>query len=151
MLIQHSLSVIVPRELCMSENIVLYHCNHCSGSGTCSNGANGNSCVVCVKRRQGMGEIPRYWGFQRKRYLESFTGLACGCCGGIGKAEIMTARINGRITSVLGIIMPFFLILLTFLSSASGNTRLFDVFSTLACSVTGTVIGYYFSSCKNSS
>lgn len=135
----------------MSENIVLYHCNHCSGSGTCSNGATGNSCVVCAKKRQSVGELPRYWGFRRKMHFESFRGLVCGCCGGLGKAEVMTARINNRITSAIGICIPLVLIIMTTFSSFSESTRLFDVLSTLTCSVTGTIIGFYFSSTKRGS
>lgn len=134
----------------MTVEVVLYACQHCAGQGTCKNGVNGKTCVICAKRAECDKDIPKYYGIKRKEHFESFSGLVCSCCRGIGKTDVMTARMNNRITVALASVLPFILLGMTCISSVNMlfNEKLFYTLSTLTCSVTGTIIGYYFSTKK---
>ena len=114
----------------------LYECKHCSGSGTCTSGEGGKSCVTCAKR----AKIP-FWN--RKNHI----GLVCECCGGIGKAELVTERMNKRIAPLLAIYLV--IILLMFLIAATfTKNEFFSEILAFSSAIIGSVVGYYFSSRK---
>lgn len=62
-------------------------CRHCSDSGTCSNGDDGNSCAACVNSH---GLSHTWFLFKRLQYR----GLVCGVCGGVLQAEIKAVRLK---------------------------------------------------------
>ncbi|WP_139214331.1 molecular chaperone DnaJ [Marinobacter zhejiangensis] len=72
----------------------LHDCQHCSGTGTCTNGPEASSCYACAIRN----ELPR-WRRSNQQ------GLMCGSCGGIGKAEPLTERMNKRIAPMLAVFL----------------------------------------------
>lgn len=117
-----------------SEKHTLYACNHCTESGTCTNGHNGSSCLSCLKKN-----TVHFW--ERKKYSH---GIICGVCGGLGRAELMTARMNERTKPMLAIwgltILPLLIVFsLIYKSDLSGTVV------TLAGTLMGSIITYYFS------
>ncbi len=108
----------------------LHTCAHCSGSGTCKTGSAGESCAVCVKKNE-----------LRKG---TYTGLACGTCGGLGKTDSFTYRITHRTQPALAIILvviPLFLI--GFFSIT--ESQYFHEILAFCTTVIGSVTGFYFS------
>ncbi len=112
----------------------LYECKHCGGTGTCSNGENGTSCVACAERN----DLPFY---KRKNQQ----GLICGCCGGIGQSEPMTERMNKRISPMLALLMVFFLMFLV-ICALLIKSNYFSEILTFSSTLLGIILGYYFSS-----
>ncbi len=112
----------------------LYPCAHCQESGTCSSGKDSQSCNLCVKRNELTGK--------------GHFGLACGICGGLGKAEPMTERMNKRITPVLSIaiVLPLLVMVWWAMIVKSGY---FTELIAFASAIIGTVVGFYFSASKN--
>lgn len=92
----------------MSIEVILHPCSHCEGEGTCKSGENGKTCVVCAMEYAKVGFIPKLKKGDKKSYYESFTGLICSRCGGLGKAETKTDRLNKRMRSILGFGIPYF-------------------------------------------
>ena len=115
----------------------LYDCKHCNGTGTCSSGPNASSCIACAERN----EIPF---FRRKNQH----GLICGCCGGIGKSEPMTERLNKRISPMLALSMVFLLMFLVIFSLII-KSPYFSEILTFSSTLLGIILGYYFSSGKS--
>ena len=108
----------------------LYPCAHCRESGTCRNGENEHSCNFCIKHNELRG----------KEHI----GLACGICGGLGRAEPVTERMNKRITPILSIVIVLPLLAMVCWAMVVKS----DFFSELlafASAIIGTVIGFYFS------
>lgn len=121
----------------MSETVKsnLYPCAHCEQTGTCKNGKDGTSCSACVKRN----EI--FFLFR----LLSYKGLLCGTCGGIGKAEPMTERMNKRMKPLLALFIIIFMSFMVYYF-AKTNSEHFTAVLAFAGTLTGSVVGYYFSS-----
>ncbi|QDF74065.1 molecular chaperone DnaJ [Shewanella marisflavi] len=117
----------------------LYDCQHCSGTGTCTNGKDNCSCEVCAKKN----EIP-FWR-RRNQY-----GLICGSCGGIGKAEALTERMNKRIAPLLAIYLVVSLLVLISVLALIDNKYFSEVLA-FSSAVIGSVCGYYFSAIKSQS
>ena len=121
----------------MTDIIVnLHECKHCGGSGTCKNGADGSSCLVCAKRNE-----LHFWEYFNRKNLN---GLLCGSCGGIGKAEPLTERMHKRMPVVLAFILvcgPLLIISL----AAYFESPYFSELLTFSSVVIGSVSGYYFS------
>jgi len=111
----------------------LYDCCHCGGTGTCKSGADGSSCLACAKRN----EIP-FWS-QKGQY-----GLLCGSCGGLGKAEPYTDRLNKRIAPLLAIILVIALLAII-AGAAMLKSAHFAELLAFASAIIGSVSGYYFS------
>lgn len=111
----------------------LHECKHCSGTGTCTNGLDGNSCYACAERN----ELP-FW--RRKNQY----GLMCGACGGIGKAEPMTERINKRVAPLLAIYLSISLLVFIFIAALTGS-EFFSEILAFSSAIIGTVVGFYFS------
>lgn len=113
-------------------NIVanLYECKHCETQGTCRNGKDGSSCAACIQRNELKGK-------------EHF-GLLCGSCGGIGKGEPMTERINKRAAPLLALYLVIFLLLMVSLAALLNNSHFSELLA-FSSAIIGSVIGYYFS------
>ena len=108
----------------------LYECFHCKGEGTCSSGENGNSCASCIKRSELKGS--------------TFYGLLCGSCGGIGKAEPLTERMNKRLAPMLAIILVVSLLALIFWAAFANSTHFSELLA-FSSAIIGSVAGFYFS------
>lgn len=112
----------------------LHDCRHCSGKGTCTTGKDASSCYACAKRN----ELPLW---RRKNQY----GLMCGSCGGIGKAEPMTERINKRIAPLLALYLSITLIVMIFVAALT-KSPYFSELLAFCSAIIGTVAGFYFSS-----
>ncbi len=109
---------------------VLHNCAHCSGSGTCKAGDNGESCAACVKRNE-LKEGPKY------------IGLACGTCGGLGKTDTLTYRLAHRTQPLLAWVIVTLTFLLIILFGFVG-TQFFHEVLAFCTTLLGGVTGYYF-------
>jgi hypothetical protein len=112
----------------------LYECKHCSGSGTCTNGRDADACLACARKNE-----LSFW--QRKNQK----GLACGCCGGIGRAEPMTERMNNRMAPLLALLLTFFLFVLIFVAVLMTSPYFSEIIA-FSGAIIGSVAGFYFSS-----
>lgn len=112
-------------------NIVatLYPCAHCKETGTCSTGSNGASCASCVESHTLKGS---------EHY-----GLSCGVCGGMGKVEPKTERINKRMAPILAYVLA--MLLLVGIAVSAYTDRHFSEVLAFAGTVIGAITGYYFS------
>lgn len=108
----------------------LYPCAHCSGVGTCRSGHEEQSCAVCVKDSELKGQ--------------SFIGLPCSVCAGIGQAEPRTERINKRMPALLGFAVVFLLIFFVFVAALT-KSEFFSEILAFAGTLIGTVLGFYYS------
>lgn len=112
----------------------LYDCKHCDGAGTCKNGKEGASCVACAKKHE-----LSFWR-QRGQW-----GLMCGSCGGIGKAEPLTERMNKRIAPMLAIVLTFSLLVIISLAALLKSQHFAELLA-FGSAIIGSVVGFYFSS-----
>lgn len=117
----------------------LYGCKHCSGTGTCTNGEDKTSCLACAKKH----ELP-FW-HQRGQH-----GLMCGSCGGIGKAEPLTERMNKRIAPLLAIFLTLFLLVMISVAALL-ESQFFSELLAFGSAIIGSVVGFYFSSRQSKS
>ena len=109
----------------------LYECLHCKGEGTCRNAENGTSCASCIKRNELKGK--------------SYTGLICQSCGGIGKADPMTERIDKRAGPVMAITLVLGLLALIFASMLMQSSYFSQILA-FSSAILGSIVGFYFSS-----
>ncbi len=107
----------------------LYACAHCKESGTCSTGKSGASCAGCISGHSLKGQ--------------EHHGLSCGVCGGMGKAEPKTERINKRMAPILAYVMV--MLLLMGIAVSSYTDKHFSEVLAFAGTVIGAITGYYFS------
>ncbi|UMR31595.1 hypothetical protein MJ904_05090 [Massilia sp. MB5] len=107
----------------------LYACGHCKETGTCSNGSDGLSCSACAAEHALKGSEHR--------------GLPCGVCGGMGRAEPKTERINKRMAPILAYVVVVLLLMGIALSAIFD--RHFSEILAFAGTVIGAITGYYFS------
>lgn len=107
----------------------LYPCAHCGGSGTCSRGASSQSCAVCIKVHELKGS--------------EYVGLPCGVCGGLGKAEPGTEKVNKRVAPLLALFVV--ILLLAGVAIAAVVDRHFSEILAFAAGTIGTILGFYFS------
>lgn len=121
----------------MHVTVNLHECKHCSGTGTCSNGTESTSCNVCAKKN----ELP-FWRQNNQ------IGLICGSCGGIGKAEPLTERMNKRVAPMLAISLIIGLLTLIFITAILKNPYFSEILA-FSSAIIGSVAGFYFSSNKN--
>ncbi len=112
----------------------LYDCKHCEGQGTCRNSKEGNTCAACIKRNDLTGK--------------DHYGLLCGSCGGIGKAEPMTERMNKRIAPALAVVLVVSLLVMVGFSSAT-RSPYFSELLAFSSAIIGSLVGFYFSHQKN--
>ena len=106
----------------------LYPCAHCSGSGTCTNGKENESCFVCNK--------------EAKAKVGS-KNLVCSVCGGIGLAEIKSDRINRRTAPLLAILIAYFALIFVFFLAFTNNQH-FSEGLAFSGTLIGSITGYYF-------
>jgi len=69
----------------------------------------------------------------------------CGSCGGIGKAEPLTERMNKRIAPLLAIFLIIFLLAIVALAAFLNNEHFSELLA-FGSAIIGSVSGYYFSS-----
>ena len=112
----------------------LYECFHCKGEGTCTTGENSSSCAACIKRNELKGK--------------SLYGLMCGSCGGIGKAEPVTERMNKRLAPILAITLVVALLFLIFWAAFSESTHFSELLA-FSSAIIGSVVGFYFSGSRS--
>lgn len=115
----------------------LHDCKHCSGTGTCKNGKDSTSCLACAKRNE-------LWYWQRSGQQ----GLLCASCGGIGKAEPYTERLNKRAAPLLAILLVFSIIMLIFVTALM-KSPFFSEILAFSSAITGSVAGFYFSRARD--
>lgn len=108
----------------------LYECLHCKGEGTCRNAENGVSCAACIKRNELKGA--------------PYTGLICQSCGGIGKADPMTERIDKRAAPLLALGTVFGLLIIVATSAFISSPHFAQIIA-FAGAIIGSIIGFYFS------
>jgi len=118
----------------MTLTVNLHECKHCSGTGTCTNGKESSSCLACAKRNE-----LHFW-----EYNNQF-GLMCGSCGGIGKAEPMTERMNKRMAPLLALFLTAGILLLIFFAAFTKSLYFSEILA-FGSAIIGTVAGFYFSS-----
>lgn len=116
----------------------LHECKHCSGTGTCTNGKDSLSCVACAKSNELI-----FWKQSNQK------GLICGSCGGIGKAEPITERMNKRVAPILAITLVISLLTLILITMLINN-KYFSEVLTFSSTTIGIIIGFYFSKKTNS-
>lgn len=117
-----------------SEHNLLHACAHCKGSGTCNSGPDSSSCKVCEIKNE-LKKGPYY-------------GLACGTCGGLGKTDTVTYRLNHRTKPVLSLILVLISTVLILLFGIFRNEYFHEVL-TFCTTILGSVVGYYFSTKEN--
>ena len=114
-------------------NLNYYKCGHCNGTGTCSSGENGSSCIVCAKYNE-----LNFWN--RKNHF----GLICGSCGGSGITEPTSQKLNKRITPMLAVCLVFSLLVLLAVSILLNSSHFSEIL-TFSSAIIGSIVGYYFS------
>lgn len=115
-------------------NSNLHDCKHCNETGTCTTGKDGSSCVGCIK-------------YHDLKASGSYTGLSCGVCGGLGKGEPRTERINKRIRPFLAILLLTCLICFCFILALNKNPN-FSTFLAFASTLSASIVTYYFTNNK---
>lgn len=103
-------------------------CAHCSGTGTCKNGENGTSCLVCKKE-------------QKVKATDSTSGLVCSVCSGVGITEPKSLRLHNRIVPVLAMLIVYVALALVMILSTKEH---FSEVLAFAATLIGSVTGYYF-------
>lgn len=100
-------------------------------------GRDGSSCLACAKRNE-----LKFW------QLKNQHGLMCGSCGGIGKAEPMTERLNKRAAPLLALMLTLgILALITFATLT--KSPYFSELLAFGSAIIGAVAGYYFSRARS--
>lgn len=107
----------------------LYPCAHCNETGTCRTGRGETSCASCVERNSLKG-------------TEHY-GLTCGVCGGMGKAEPATERLNKRMAPILAYAMV--MLLLFGIAISAYTDKHFSEILAFSGTVIGAITGFYFS------
>jgi hypothetical protein len=112
----------------------LYPCQHCGETGTCTSGEDGAGCAVCMKKNE-------------LRKSASSIGISCGSCGGLGKAEPMTERMNNRLPAILSIVIFGCLITFSFILAVYEN-KYFPEYLAFSGTLLGGIVTFYFTSRK---
>ena len=112
----------------------LYPCQHCGETGTCTSGPDGAGCAVCMKKNE-------------LRKAASSIGISCGSCGGLGKAEPMTERMNNRLPAILSIVIVGCLISFSFALAVYEN-KYFPEYLAFSGTLLGGIVTFYFTSRK---
>jgi hypothetical protein len=107
-------------------------CAHCNKAGTCSNGLNGDACIVCsgkyVRRKGNAGA--------------SLKGVVCSVCKGRGTDEPFSLKLQNRFLPFFAV--GFLFLLLGFVIAAYfWSTGYKDVVA-FAGPVIGSIVAFYF-------
>lgn len=108
----------------------LHECAHCAGTGICNHGQEGEACAACVKYHE-LNKSKKYFG------------LACGTCGGLGKAETLTYRLNNRMTPLLALSIVSMCFVLISIFGLMKNEYFSEVLA-FCGTLSGAVVGHYF-------
>ncbi|ADO00844.1 hypothetical protein Gbem_4144 [Citrifermentans bemidjiense Bem] len=103
-------------------------CAHCAGTGTCKNGQNETSCLVCIKE-------------QKVKIIDSTFGIVCSVCHGVGITEPKSVRLHNRIVPVLAMMIVYVALFLVMILSTREH---FSEVLAFAATLIGSVTGYYF-------
>ena len=112
----------------------LHDCAHCGGTGTCKSGKDAESCRACVKRNE----------LRKGTYF----GLMCGTCGGLGRTDTYTYRLQHRTQPLLSLLIvggAFAVITLLGLT----RSEYFHEVLAFCTTLVGGVTVYYFSRCRD--
>jgi hypothetical protein len=112
-------------------------CRHCDGTGTCSNGENGNSCDSCAEKAR-EGSFP----FLKKKIV-STKGLPCGSCQGYGDVEARVWNLQSTIGPILGLLIVLLVLGIVMIIATSSPTHHAQIL-TLLGTLAGSVVGFYF-------
>jgi hypothetical protein len=112
-------------------------CRHCDGTGTCSNGEDGNSCASCAEKAS-EGPFP----FKKKK-IDSMKGLPCGICQGYGDVEGRVWHLQSTISPVIGVLVVAIVLMIILAIAATSPTHHTEIL-TLLGTLAGSVIGFYF-------
>jgi len=112
----------------------LHACKHCNETGTCTSNESESSCVACIK-------------YHELNKRKTYTGLACGTCGGLGQSEPMTERLNKRVKPLLALSIVLCLMICTMVLAFTNNPH-FATFLAFSATLIGSVTTFYFSSVK---
>ncbi|WMN61765.1 molecular chaperone DnaJ (plasmid) [Pseudoalteromonas xiamenensis] len=109
----------------------LHPCKHCNETGTCTSGEKESSCIACAK-------------YHELKRSQTYIGLACGTCGGLGQSEPLTERINKRTKPLLAMTIVFVLLICVTVLAFSNNPN-FSAFLAFAGTLIGSITTFYFS------
>ena len=112
-------------------------CRHCDGTGTCSNGENGNSCDSCAEKAR---EI--FFPFMKKKIV-STKGLPCGTCQGYGDVDGRVWQLQSIIGPILGLFIVLFVLTIVMMIAMTSPTHHAEIL-TLLGTLAGSVVGFYF-------
>ena len=112
-------------------------CRHCDGTGTCSNGENGNSCDSCAEKAR---EI--FFLFMKKKIV-STKGLPCGTCQGYGDVDGRVWQLQSIIGPILGLFIVLFVLTIVMMIAMTSPTHHAEIL-TLLGTLAGSVVGFYF-------
>jgi hypothetical protein len=112
-------------------------CRHCEATGTCSNGAGGNSCDSCAQKAR-----DSHFPFTRNKIV-STKGLPCGTCQGYGDVEVRVWNLQSTIGPILGLLLVG-VVLLTIAGIAATSPAHHSQILTLLGTLAGSVVGFYF-------
>ncbi len=112
-------------------------CRHCDGTGTCSNGENGNSCDSCAEKAR-ESSFP----FLKKKIV-STKGLPCGSCQGYGDVEGRVWHLQSVIGPALGLIIVVLVLVIVLVIAMTNPTHHAEIL-TLLGTLAGSVVGFYF-------
>ncbi len=117
-------------------------CEHCGGTGTCTQGKEGNSCRDCAKKSYSFAFL------RKKETLEDNKGLICRACEGSGEFDPRTKRLHQNIRPFLGLII---IIASLFLISdfANKESKYFEQVLPFLSALVGSVTTYYFTNNSN--
>ena len=108
----------------------LYACKHCNETGTCTSNDNESSCAACVK-------------YHELKKSKTYTGVACGTCGGLGQSEPTTERLNKRVKPLLALSIVLCLMICTTVLAFTNNPN-FATFLAFSATLIGSVTTFYF-------
>src|SRR2546428_13389293 len=112
-------------------------CCHCDGTGTCSNGENGNSCDSCSEKAR-EASFP----FMKKKIV-STKGLPCGSCQGYGDVEGRVWHLQSTIGPLLGLLIVLLVLVIVMIIAMTSSTHHAEIL-TLLGTLGGSVVGFYF-------
>jgi hypothetical protein len=112
-------------------------CRHCDGTGTCSNGENGNSCDCCAEKAR-ESSFP----FLKKKIV-STKGLPCGSCEGYGDVEGRVWHLQSIIVPLLGLLIVMLVLVIVLIIAIASPTHHSEIL-TLLGTLAGSVVGFYF-------
>lgn len=119
----------------METNLDRLPCAHCSQTGTCTNGSEGQSCAVCVRHKS------PFWRIFGAKVSNASIGIICSVCDGIGSVEPFSVRLHKRIVPLLALFIVYIALFLILRLATEDD---FDQILAFAGTLIGSITGYYF-------